>query len=92
MQIGLREANQRFSRIMKAVRSGKEVLLTERGKPLAVVTPIRSGDETESTIQRLEATGLLRPASKSRRLPAWTPRIVQGAPLSKTVNQERNER
>jgi prevent-host-death family protein len=92
MQIGLREANQRFSRLMKAVRSGKEVLLTERGKPLAVVTPIRTGDETESTIQRLEEAGLLRPASKRSRLPAWTPRTVQGIPLSKTVDQERDER
>lgn len=92
MQIGLREANQQFSRLMKAVRSGKEVLLTERGKPLAVITPIRTGRETESTIQRLEVAGLLRPASKRGRLPVWRPRTVQGAPLSETIAQERNER
>lgn len=92
MHIGLREANQQFSRLMKAVRSGKDVLLTERGKPLAVITPIRTGHDTESTIQRLEAAGLLRPASKRGRLPAWTPRTVQGVPLSKTIVQERDER
>lgn len=44
MQIGLREANQQFSRLMKALRAGREVLLTERGRPLAVVRPIRTGD------------------------------------------------
>ena len=47
MQVGLREANQQFSRLMKAVQGGKEVLLTERGRPLAVVKPI-CGGETES--------------------------------------------
>jgi prevent-host-death family protein len=31
MRSGLREANRQFSRLMKAVRGGKEVLLTERG-------------------------------------------------------------
>jgi prevent-host-death family protein len=92
MQMGLRDANQRFSRLIKAVRGGQEVLLTERGRPLAVVRPIRTGDETESTIQRLEAAGLLRPASKRSLLPAWRPRTVHGAPLSKTVRQERDGR
>lgn len=92
MQIGLRDANQQFSRLMKAVRGGREVLLTERGRPLAVVRPIRTGDDIESTIERLEAAGLLRPASKRSNLPPWTPRTVQGAPLSKTVRQERDDR
>ncbi len=92
MQIGLRDANQQFSRLMKAVRGGKEVLLTERGKPLAVVKPIRSGDETESIIQRLETAGLLRPAPRRRPLPPWGPRSVRGVPVSQTVREERNDR
>jgi prevent-host-death family protein len=92
MQIGLREANQRFSRLMKAVRGGKEILLTERGRPLAVVRPIRGSDETESTIQRLEAAGFLRPAGKRANLPAWTPRRVHGAAVSETIRKEREER
>ena len=33
MKVGLREANQRFSRTMQAVRRGEEVVLTERGRP-----------------------------------------------------------
>jgi prevent-host-death family protein len=92
MQIGLREANQQFSRLMKAVRGGKEVLLTERGRPLAVVRPIRKGDETESAIQLLETAGFLRPAAKRVNLPAWTPRRVRGAAVSETIRKERDER
>jgi len=36
MRMGLREANQRFSRAIKAVKAGQEVVLTERGTPLAI--------------------------------------------------------
>ncbi len=92
MQIGLREANQQFSRLIKAVRGGKEVLLTERGRPLAVVKPIRGGNETESIIQRLETAGFLRPASRRKALPPWGPRSVHGVPVSLTVREERDDR
>jgi prevent-host-death family protein len=91
MQIGLREANQQFSRLMKTVREEKEVLLTERGRPLAVVKPIRGG-ETESIIQRLETAGFLRPASKRGALPPWGTRSVRGVPVSQTVREERDDR
>jgi prevent-host-death family protein len=40
MRLGLREANQRFSQTIKAVRAGKEVILTDRGRPIAVITPM----------------------------------------------------
>lgn len=85
MQIGLREANQQFSRLVKAVRGGREVLLTERGRPLAVLRPIRNGDKATAAIQRLEAAGFLRPAGKRAGLPTWKPRPVRGRPLSKTI-------
>src|SRR5438309_1924856 len=61
MQVGLREANQQFSRIAPAIRGGEEVLLTERGKP---ILPIRRS-RRQATIQQLVKEGLLRPA-KSR--------------------------
>lgn len=92
MQMGLREANQKFSQLMKAVKQGKEVLLTERGKPLAVVKLIGASDEASSAIRRLESAGLLRAASKSRVLPAWSPRSVRGMPLSRTIVADREEK
>ncbi|MBS0182449.1 MAG: type II toxin-antitoxin system prevent-host-death family antitoxin [Nitrospira sp.] len=92
MHIGLREANQQFSRLMKTVRGGREVLLTERGRPLAVLRPIRSSDKTKAVVQRLEAAGFLRPASKRTGLPAWKPRPVRRRHLSKTIRQERDKR
>jgi antitoxin (DNA-binding transcriptional repressor) of toxin-antitoxin stability system len=77
---------------MKAVRGGKEVLLTERGRPLAMVKLIRGGYEAESIIQRLETAGFLRPASRRGTLPPWGPRSVRGVPVSQTVREERDDR
>ncbi len=38
--MGLREANQNFSKAIKAIKAGKAIVLTERGKPIATITPI----------------------------------------------------
>ena len=91
MQMGLREANQKFSQLVKAVKEGKEVLLTERGKPLAVVKLIGASNDASSAIRRLESAGLLRAASNSRALPAWSPRSVRGVPLSHSIITGREE-
>lgn len=90
MRIGLREANQRFSKVMNAVRGGTEVLLTERGKPLAVIKAVAGSIKETTAIHRLEAAGLLRPAAKTQPLPRWTPRPLKGAPLSQTIREERD--
>jgi prevent-host-death family protein len=92
MHMGLREANQKFSQLVKAVKEGKEVLLTERGKPLAVVKLIGASDDASSAIRKLESSGLLRAASNSRALPAWSPRSMRGVPLSRTVVMDREEK
>lgn len=92
MRMGLREANQQFSRLVKAVKQGKEVLLTERGKPLAVVKLIEEYGDAHAAVRRLENVGLLRAASKRGALPAWSARLIRGVPVSRTVMKDREER
>lgn len=91
MQVGLREANQRFSAIMRAVKAGEEVILTERGRPVAVLRRIAEPEDGDAGIRRLEATGLLRPATKRTPVPPWRPRRIRGAPLSTTLREERDQ-
>jgi prevent-host-death family protein len=58
MKMGLREANQNFSKAIKAIKSGKAIVLTERGKPIATITPIV--DEAKSDeLQPLRDEGFL---------------------------------
>ena len=90
MNIGLREANQRFSKVIKVVRSGEEVTLTERGLPIARIVPIPAREDTEAAIQRLVAAGLLRPATKPWRMPPFTPRRLHGPSIAQTIREERD--
>ena len=90
MRVGLKEANQHFSKIMKAVREDEEVLLTERGKPLARIVPLRVRDNVEVAIGRLEASGFLRAAAKPEPMPGWKPRPIRGVPMVRTLREERD--
>jgi prevent-host-death family protein len=51
-----REANQAFSRILKAAESGETVVITGRGEPVAIIAPYRTRDrEREQAIERVVA-------------------------------------
>ena len=69
-RFGLREANQKFSRLVRAVRAGEEVVLLDRGRPIARVVPVV---DPASIDERLEARGLLLPC----RHPGPWPRSVR---------------
>ena len=93
MRLGLREANQRFSKAMKAVRAGKEVVLTERGHPIAVIKPLRD-DAQEATLRAMVDEGLITRAARKGPMPtpSWRPVKVVGKPLSRTVIEGREDR
>jgi prevent-host-death family protein len=90
-RVGLREANQRFSEIVKLVRGGQEVVVTDRGKPIAVLKPFGSPAGPDGAIRRLEQRGVLRPAAKRTPLPSWTPRSLREIPISQTLRDGRDE-
>ncbi|PYO00806.1 MAG: prevent-host-death family protein [Candidatus Rokuibacteriota bacterium] len=89
MQMGLREANQRFSKAIRAVKAGQEVVLTERGKPIAVITPFGPA-RIEAAMRRMEAAGLLIRATRRGPMPPFRPRKIKGKPLSATIREARD--
>jgi len=93
MQMGLREANQHFSKAIRAVKAGQEVVLTERGKPIAVIRPLPAPGTWDAGLRRLEAAGLLRRATRPRPMRPLRRTIkLKGEPLSETIRKERDER
>ena len=94
MRLGLREANQHFSKAMKAVRAGKEVVLTDRGHPIAVIKPIKAEDAQEATLRAMVDEGLITLAVRKGPMPTpnWRPVKVKGQPLSQTIIEDRQDR
>ena len=89
--IGLREANLHFSKYVSMVKEGKEVVLTERGKPIAIIKPIPQEEcRIENKIKLLEDQGILR-CAKKRRFPVHKPMTIGGKPISEIVIEGRED-
>ena len=59
--VGIRELKQNASEVIRRVKAGESVTVTERGEPVAVINPIRL-----SRMEELIAAGLLRPPTGDR--------------------------
>jgi prevent-host-death family protein len=92
MRLGLREANQHFSKAIRAVRAGKEVILTERGQPIAIIKPIKEEQEQEAVLKRMADEGLITLPSRKGPLPRFEPIHVKGKQLSQTIIEDRDDR
>ncbi|MBI1873589.1 MAG: type II toxin-antitoxin system prevent-host-death family antitoxin [Acidobacteria bacterium] len=94
MKLGLRDANQHFSKAIRAVRGGKEVVLTERGRPIAIIKPVREEPSEEAALRAMADEGLIRLPSRTGPTPAprWKPARVKGKPLSQTIVEDREDR
>ena len=94
MRLGLREANQQFARVIRAVRAGREVVLTDRGRPLAVIRRVVAADDEAARLSVLAAEGLVAPATLVEPMPRprWQPERLTGASIADTVDSDRDER
>jgi prevent-host-death family protein len=91
MKMGLREANQNFSKAIKAIKSGKAIILTERGKPIATITPILNANESDE-LQPLRDEGFLIGRLKSGVMStSIKPHRISGPSVSSILRKERDE-
>src|SRR2546422_9902596 len=63
-RVGSREFKNRLGRYLRAVRKGQTLLITDRGKPVARVSPYDQNGDSELTfselLKKLEAEGKIR--------------------------------
>jgi prevent-host-death family protein len=76
LNVGIREAKANLSKLLRMVEKGKEVVLTDHGRPVGKLVPIDKGAlPLSSRIKEMEETGILEPlAGKGpQRLPPPIP-------------------
>lgn len=76
LNVGIREAKANLSKLLKIVEKGKEVVLTDRGRPVGKLVPIdKAALPLASRIQEMEDAGILEPVTGKgpKRLPAPIP-------------------
>ena len=94
--VSITEARKRFSALLREVRRGETVLITDRGAPVATIRPVRESRPGESeSIARLVRRGVLIPPrepldlDRCCRLPL--PRLPDGVSASDAVSRDREE-
>lgn len=70
------EAKARLSELLRKVKEGAEITVTERGTPIAKVIPFPTDDSFHSRIQRLQQSGQIQPRKQKTLQPSDV--IVKG--------------
>ena len=86
-QVGVRELKSRLSQYLHRAATGEQILVTERGNPLVLLTPVEKADHQES-LTKLLGTGEARWAGGKPQGARRPPRL-RGKTLSQTVLDER---
>lgn len=89
--VGVKELKNRLTHYLRRTKRGEEVIVTERGKPIALLQPIQSAAQPisrEARLAKLAAQGLVTPPSrkplkKLRRVTAV------GRPTSQLILEDR---
>ncbi len=89
--VGIKELKNRLTLYLRRVKQGEEVVVTERGRPVALIQRLQSAERPvslEARLARLAARGVVtlptrRPARNIR------PAKVAGRPLSRLVLEDR---
>jgi len=90
-KVGSREFKNRLGRYLRAVRNGQTLLVTDRGQPVAKVSPPELDSDSHLTftevLKKLEAEGKIRlpkrPLGKFRAVPS------RGKPGSQMIMEDR---
>jgi prevent-host-death family protein len=89
--VGVKELKNRLTQYLQRTKQGEEVIVTERGKPIALIQSIKSAEHVvslEARLARLAAQGVImlpteQPVKKIRLAK------VTGAPISQIILEDR---
>lgn len=87
-KVGVRQLRDQFTTYLKRVRQGEEIIVTERGVPLAVLKPLHAAPSLEGALAALEAEGLVRLPERWKPLRPRRAHLT-GATLTALVLKER---
>lgn len=89
--VGVRDLKNRLAHYLARAKQGEEVVVTERGRPVAILTSIESVERPkslEAQLARLAASGLVA-LPTGKRLRRVRRVRVAGPPVSRTILEDR---
>ena len=89
--VGIRAFRDRLTRYVARVRRGRRVVVTDRGKPVAVLVPYKGAGESpqaEARLAKLLSSGHVSPAERPFDT-RFTPVRGRGTPASRIIVESR---
>jgi prevent-host-death family protein len=90
--VGVRELKNRLTYYLRLTREGDNVVVTDRGKPMAILHNVATMEETAGVEERLlslAGKGLVRLPQPKSRLSHKRPRKIKGKTVSALITEDR---
>jgi len=90
--VGIRELKNRLTYYLGLTRDGDNVIVTDRGRPMAILHTLETVDETAGVEERLlslAGKGLVRLPRPKTRLSQALPRKIKGRAVSALITEDR---
>lgn len=94
-QVPIATLKARLSEYLEAVKAGEEIIVTDRGRPIARLAPIAPQEQPDARIERLIKLGLARPPIAPLPPDIWEwprPADPQGLALAALIEERREGR
>lgn len=89
VNVPVRELKNRLSAYLRRVKQGERLVVTERGKPVAEVSPVRAKRVSpDERLRQLAEAGEVRLATR-KRVADFVPVRVRGRAVSETLLEDR---
>lgn len=89
--VGVRELKNRLTYYLRLTREGDNVIVTDRGRPMAILHAVEAMEEAgvEERIVSLAGKGLVRLPRPKTRLSQSRPRKIKGKAVSALITEDR---
>lgn len=89
LERGVKEIRDHFTQYLKKVSAGEEVVVTERGKPVALLKPLPKGLNMQERLEMASIKGLIRLPKKKGGIPERRKIKLTGKPITNIILEER---
>jgi prevent-host-death family protein len=92
IHVGVREAKISLSKLLKMVKNGNEIILTDRGRPVGKIVPLEEESlPLDVRIKRLEEQGVIGTGVEKTRQEIPPPIPLQSGIAQKLLQEDRDD-
>lgn len=86
---GVKEVRDHFTKYIRRVSEGEEIVVTERGRPVAILKPVPKGLTVEERLEIASVKGLVRLPQKQGGIPSHPKFEFAGKSVTEVILEER---